>query len=36
MRARFRILLYEEIANTVATPDEVESEIRQMLAALSS
>jgi len=35
MRARFRVLLYEEVANTVATPEEVESEIRQMLAALS-
>jgi RNA polymerase sigma-70 factor (ECF subfamily) len=35
MRARFRVLLYEEIANTVATPAEVELEIRDMMAALS-
>jgi len=36
MRGRFQVLLYEEIASTVASPDDVESEIRQMLAALSS
>ena len=35
MRARFRALLFEEIANTVETPDEVEPEIRHLLAALS-
>jgi DNA-directed RNA polymerase specialized sigma24 family protein len=35
MRARFRVLLYEEIANTVESPDEVEAELRHMLAALS-
>jgi RNA polymerase sigma-70 factor (ECF subfamily) len=36
MRGRFRALLYEEIANTVATPEEVEPEIRHMLSALSA
>ena len=36
MRGRFRALLYEEIANTVESPEEVEPEIRHMLAALSS
>ena len=35
MRGRFRALVYEEIANTVETPEEVEPEIRHMLAALS-
>ena len=35
MRGRFRILLYEEIANTVETPEEVEPELRHMLEALS-
>ena len=35
MRGRFRVLLYEEIANTVERPDEVEAELRHMLAALS-
>jgi len=34
MRGRFQILLYEEIANTVATPEDVEPEIRQLLVAL--
>jgi RNA polymerase sigma factor (sigma-70 family) len=34
MRARFRALLFEEIANTVETPDAVEPEIRHLLAAL--
>jgi RNA polymerase sigma-70 factor (ECF subfamily) len=34
MRARFRALLYEEIANTVETAEEVEPEIRHMLSAL--
>ncbi len=34
MRARFRALLFEEVANTVASPDEVEPELRHMLAAL--
>ena len=35
MRGRFRALLYEEIANTVESPDEVEPEVRHMLAALN-
>jgi RNA polymerase sigma factor (sigma-70 family) len=35
MRARFRALLFDEIANTVETPDAVEPEIRHLLAALS-
>jgi len=35
MRGRFRMLLHEEIANTVQTPDDVEAELHHMLAALS-
>jgi RNA polymerase sigma-70 factor (ECF subfamily) len=35
MRARFRALLFEEIANTVESPDGVEEEIRHLLGALS-
>ncbi len=35
MRTRFRILLFEEIANTVEGPEEVEPEIRHLLAVLS-
>jgi len=35
MRARFRALLFDEIANTVESPDTVEQEIRHLLAALS-
>ena len=35
MRARFRALLFEEIANTVESPNAVEQEIRQLLVALS-
>jgi RNA polymerase sigma-70 factor (ECF subfamily) len=35
LRARFRTLLFEEIANTVETPDAVEPEIRHLLTALS-
>jgi RNA polymerase sigma-70 factor (ECF subfamily) len=34
MRARFRALLYEEIAQTVSSPAEVEPEIRHLLKAL--
>jgi RNA polymerase sigma-70 factor (ECF subfamily) len=34
MRARFRALLFEEVANTVASPEEVEPELRHLLAAL--
>jgi len=35
MRARFRALLFEEVANTVDQPEEVEQELRDLLAALS-
>jgi len=35
MRARFRALLFEEVSNTVDTPQEVEQELRHLLAALS-
>ncbi len=35
MRGRFRVLLYEEIANTVESPEAVEPELRHLLAALS-
>ena len=35
MRARFRVLLLEEIATTVQSPGEVEAELRHLLAALS-
>ena len=35
MRVRFRVLLHEEIASTVETPEATESELRHMLAALS-
>lgn len=35
MRARFRALLVEEVANTVASPDEVEPELRHLAAALN-
>ncbi len=34
LRGRFRALLYEEIANTVGNPQEVESEIRYLLSVL--
>lgn len=34
MRARFRALLFEEVANTVDRPEEVRSELRHLLAAL--
>jgi RNA polymerase sigma-70 factor (ECF subfamily) len=34
LRRRYRELLRSEIAETVATPDEVEDELRQLLAAL--
>ena len=36
MRARFRVLLLEEIASTVETPDEVEPELRHLQAVLSN
>jgi RNA polymerase sigma-70 factor (ECF subfamily) len=35
MRSRFRVLLFEEIGNTVESPDAVEPEIRHLLAVLS-
>lgn len=35
LRARFGALLVEEVSNTVATPDAVESELRHLLVALS-
>jgi len=35
MRGRYRVLLYEEIANTVEAPEQVEPEIRHLLAVLS-
>jgi DNA-directed RNA polymerase specialized sigma24 family protein len=35
MRGRFRALLFEEVANTVDKPEEVEQELRHLLAALS-
>ncbi len=35
LRGRFRALLVEEVGNTVDSPDEVESELRHLLAALS-
>ena len=35
MRGRFRALLFEEIAHTVETPEEVEPEIRHLLGVLS-
>jgi RNA polymerase sigma-70 factor (ECF subfamily) len=35
MRARFRALLLEEVANTVESPDDVEAELRHLLTALT-
>ena len=35
LRKRYRQLLKEEIANTVATPSEVEAELRHLFAILS-
>jgi RNA polymerase sigma-70 factor (ECF subfamily) len=35
MRGRFRALLFEEVANTVDKPEEVEAELRHLLAALT-
>jgi RNA polymerase sigma-70 factor (ECF subfamily) len=34
MRSRFRALLFEEVANTVNKPEDVEPELRHLLAAL--
>jgi len=36
MRGRFRALLFEEIANTVQSPEAVEPEMRHLLSVLSS
>ena len=36
MRQRYRELLREEIAHTVEEPDQIDEEIRQLFAALSS
>ena len=36
LRQRYRELLREEIANTVAGPEEVEEELRHLFAALSA
>ena len=35
LRSRFRRLVYDEIAETVSSPDEVEVELRYLLAAVS-
>jgi RNA polymerase sigma factor (sigma-70 family) len=35
MRARFRALLFEEVADTVEKPEDVEGELRHLLAVLS-
>lgn len=35
MRGRFRALLFEEVANTVVKPEDVEQELRHLLAVLS-
>jgi DNA-directed RNA polymerase specialized sigma24 family protein len=35
MRARFRGLLFEEVANTVEKPEDVEDELRHLLKALA-
>jgi RNA polymerase sigma-70 factor (ECF subfamily) len=35
LRKRFGELLRAEIAQTVATPDEIEEEVRQLIAAAS-
>lgn len=34
MRVRFRTLMFEEVANTVDRPDQIEPELRHLLAAL--
>src|SRR5215467_544194 len=36
LRHRYRQLLHEEIANTVAVPDEVEDELRHLIAVLQT
>jgi RNA polymerase sigma-70 factor (ECF subfamily) len=35
LRQRYRLLLREEIANTVASPDEVDEEMRYLFSILS-
>jgi hypothetical protein len=35
LRRRYRELLRAEIAHTVATPDEIEQEVRDLIAAVS-
>ncbi len=35
MRARFRALLFEEVANTVASPEEIEPELRHLAGTLA-
>jgi RNA polymerase sigma factor (sigma-70 family) len=35
MRARFRAMLFEEVADTVESPDEVEPELRHLLSVLA-
>ena len=35
LRGRFRVLLFEEVSQTVNTPEGVEQELRHLLAALS-
>jgi RNA polymerase sigma factor (sigma-70 family) len=35
MRARFRVVLFEEVAKTVDGPEEVDRELRHLMAALS-
>ena len=34
LRARFREVLREEVAHTVGSPDDVESELRHLLRAM--
>jgi RNA polymerase sigma-70 factor (ECF subfamily) len=36
MRGRFRALMFEEVANTVNKPEEVDQELRHLLSALSN
>jgi RNA polymerase sigma-70 factor (ECF subfamily) len=36
LRARYRVLLREEIARTVAAPDDVETELQDLFAAFRS
>src|SRR3989440_4872536 len=36
LRQRYRMLLREEVAHTVATPAEIEDELRHLIAALRS